>query len=314
MAVLHHLGDIADDLNEIGTEISWVGGGVSNALDSGDSGEELKELAEGDAAFGKVFAVGVDGLAQKGDFFSAEFGEASDFGDDVFGGAGTFASAGGGDDAECAEFIAAVLDGDEGFDFSRAFEVALGDLGDDDAFSFGEVESGLESFALEGFFDKSRDFADLGGTDDEINEGVFLANFFSAKLGHASGDADDDFGSVCFDDIEFSEEGEGFVFGFSADGASVKEDDLSFSPVGGGFKAQFLEIEGHLFAVFFIHLATPGLDKVGASLCLWCGGFCARLKESDVAHFSITGSKWYLGEWIRLSPRWGGVQGRIILV
>lgn len=165
----------------------------------------------------------------------------------------------------------------------------MGDLSDDGTFTLGEVESGLESFALEGFFDESRDFADLGGTDDEINERIFLANFFGSELGHASGDADDDFWSVGFDDIEFTEEGEGFVFGFSADRAGVEKDDLSFSPVSGGFEAKFLEIEGHLFTVFFVHLAAPCLDKVGASLCLWCGWFCARLKESDVAHFSNAG-------------------------
>lgn len=135
----------------------------------------------------------------------------------------------------------------------------------------------MESFALEGFFHESGDFADLGGTDDEINQGVFLANLFGAELGHASGDADDDFGSIGFDEIELTEEGECFVFGLSADGAGVEEDDLGFSPVGGGFEAKFLEVEGHLFAILFIHLAAPGLDKVGASLCLWCGWFCARL-------------------------------------
>lgn len=181
------------------------------------------------------------------------------------------------------------MDGDECFDFAGAFQVSLGDLSDDGTFTLGEVESGLESFALEGFFDESRDFADLGGTDDEINERIFLANFFGSELGHASGDADDDFWSVGFDDIEFTEEGEGFVFGFSADRAGVEKDDLSFSPVSGGFEAKFLEIEGHLFTVFFVHLAAPCLDKVGASLCLWCGWFCARLKESDVAHFSNAG-------------------------
>lgn len=87
MAVLHDLGDITDDFDEIGTEISWVGGGVSDALDAGNSGKELKELAEGDAALGEVFAVGVHGLTEEGDFFGTEFGKSSDFGDDVFGGA-----------------------------------------------------------------------------------------------------------------------------------------------------------------------------------------------------------------------------------
>lgn len=223
-------------------------------------------------------------MTEEGDFFGAEFGESADFGDDMFGGAGAFAASGGGDDAECAEFVATVLDGDKGFEFAVAFEVALGDVGDDGAFAFGEFEAGLESFPLEGFFDESGDFADLGGSDDEIDEGVFLANFFGAELGHATGDADDDFGSVGFDDVEFSEEREGFVFRFSAYGAGVEKDDLGFSPVGGGFEAQLLEVEGHLFAIFFVHLASPCLDKVGASLCLWGGGFCARLKESDVAH------------------------------
>lgn len=89
----------------------------------------------------------------------------------------------------------------------------------------------MESFALEGFFDKSGDLADLGGADDEINKGVFLLDFFGAELSHASGDADDDFGSIFFDDGEFAEEGECFVFGLSADAAGVEEYDLGFAPV-----------------------------------------------------------------------------------
>lgn len=235
MAVLHDLRDVADDFDEIGAEIARVWGGVADALDAGDSGEELEELAEGDAAFGEVFAVGVHGLAEEGDFFGAEFGKSSDFGDDVFGGARSFSTSGCRDDAECTEFVAAVLDGDERFDFSGTFQVSLGDLRDYGTFSLGEVETGLGSFSLEGFFYESGDFTNLGGTDDEINERVFLANLFGAELGHASGDADDDFGSIGFDEIEFTEEGECFVFGLSADGAGVEEDDLGFPPVGGGF-------------------------------------------------------------------------------
>lgn len=79
---------------------------------------------------------------------------------------------------------------------------------------------------MEGFFDKGGDLADLGGSDDEIDEGISLFDFFGSDLGHASGDSDDDFGSVGFDDAEFAEEGESFVFGLFADAARVEENDL----------------------------------------------------------------------------------------
>ena len=71
VTVLHHLGSIFDDLDEVGFEIAGVGGGVADPLEAGDSVEELEEFGEGDAAFGEVFAVTVDGLAEKGDFLSA---------------------------------------------------------------------------------------------------------------------------------------------------------------------------------------------------------------------------------------------------
>ena len=76
----------------------------------------------------------------------------------MFGGAGAFASAGGGDDAEGAKLVASVLDGDVGFELAGALEVALGDVGDDGTFAFGEVEGFSEALGLQSFFDHSGDF------------------------------------------------------------------------------------------------------------------------------------------------------------
>lgn len=85
VAMLHDLGDIADDINQIRLKIAGVGGGVADALDAWDAGEELEKLAEGNLSFGEVFAVAVDGLSEESDFLGSEFGESSRFGDDVFG-------------------------------------------------------------------------------------------------------------------------------------------------------------------------------------------------------------------------------------
>lgn len=117
---------------------------------------------------------------------------------------------------------------------------------------------------MEGFFDEAGDFGDLGGSDDEVDMGVAAADFVGADLGHASGDADDHVGAGVFEGDEFAEEGEGFVFGLFADGAGVEKDDLGGAPVEGFFEAHVFQVEGHLLAVLFVHLAAPGLDEVGA--------------------------------------------------
>lgn len=136
MAVLHDLWDISNDFYEIRAEVTGVGRGVSNTFDSRDSAKELEKLAEGNIAFFEVFAVAIDGLSKEGDFFGSEFGESAHFSDDVLGWAGTFASSSSRYDAECTEFVAAVLDGDVGFCFAFSFEVALRNRGNDIAFSF----------------------------------------------------------------------------------------------------------------------------------------------------------------------------------
>lgn len=158
VAVFHDLRDVADDFDQVGFEIAGVGGGVADALDTGDAAEELEEFGEGDAALGEVFAIRVDRLAKEANFLCAEFGEASGFFDDVFSGAGAFAAPGGGHDAKGTELVAPVLDRNMGFKFSFSFEVALGDFGNDGAFAFGEVKGFSEPFGSEGFFDQAGDF------------------------------------------------------------------------------------------------------------------------------------------------------------
>ncbi len=138
MAVLHNLGNIADYFNKVGTEIARVWGGVADALNARDSADELEELAEGYVAFSEVFAITVDGLSKEGDFLCSKFSESPDFGDYVIGGARPFSSAGCWDDTETTEFVASILDGNIGFEFAGAFEISLGDAGNDFAFSFGK--------------------------------------------------------------------------------------------------------------------------------------------------------------------------------
>lgn len=116
----------------------------------------------------------------------------------------------------------------------------MGDVGDDGAFAFGEVEGFSEALGLEGFFDHAGDFGNLGGADDEVDVGVAAADFVGADLGHASGDANDHVGPGFFEGHHLAEEREGFVFGLFADGAGVEEDDLGGSPIVGSFEAHVL--------------------------------------------------------------------------
>lgn len=129
----------------------------------------------------------------------------------------------------------------------------------------------------------------MGGADDEVDVGVPLADAVGTDLGHASGNADDHVGPGFFEGHEFAQEGEGFVFGLSSNRASVEDDNVGGAPVFGLFEPEVFQIEGHLLAVFFIHLAAPGLNEVSAAH----GFFAATvrlgtgMKESDVTHTGI---------------------------
>ena len=115
---------------------------------------------------------------------------------------------------------------------------------------------------------------------------VAAADFVGADLGHASGDADDHVGPNLFDGNHLAEEGKGFVFGLFSDGAGVEKDDLGGAPIVGFFEPHVLEIEGHLLAVFFVHLAAPGLNEIGSPLGFVAAGdwFGTWSDERDVTH------------------------------
>jgi hypothetical protein len=87
-----------------------------------------------------------------GDFLCAALGESAHFLDDVGGRSAALAPARGRHNAEGAELVAAVLDGHKRLEFRRAVNLAFGDVGDDCAFAFGQVEAHRQPPFLERLF------------------------------------------------------------------------------------------------------------------------------------------------------------------
>ena len=219
--VLHDGRAIADGLHKLLAKVAGVGGGVADALDAGDFGDFPEELSERDIAFEQVFAVAIDGLAEKGDFLRSLVGEFADFFEDFGGRSASLAAPGFWDDAVGAELVAAVLDGDEGFQLSGSAEVAAGDVGDDFAFSFGKFGPLSEAAGLEGFGDEAGEEGKVAGAEDEIDVGISVADFVGAGLGHAAANAEDHIWVVALEGAEFSHEAERFIFGLFANAAGV---------------------------------------------------------------------------------------------
>ena len=91
-------------------EIARVIGDEADAGEAGEVVDFFEHVGEGESFVVILIFVGVDRLAEQGDFPDAVFGELAAFVNDVFDGSGAFAATDVGDDAIAAEVVAAAHD------------------------------------------------------------------------------------------------------------------------------------------------------------------------------------------------------------
>ena len=90
-----------------------IAGVIGDEADAGEAGEVVyffHYVGEGEGLVAILIFVGVDGLAEQGDFFYTVFGELAAFVNDVIDGPRAFAAADVGYDAIAAEVVAAAHD------------------------------------------------------------------------------------------------------------------------------------------------------------------------------------------------------------
>src|ERR1700730_6570605 len=107
-------------------DIAGAAGRVTQAKDAGNLGEATQQGAEWpDMSVRSLAVIGVDVLPDQGDFAHAVVGEPLHVVDDPCDRPRYFGAARVGHDAECAEFIATLLDRHKGRDPARAYRFRL---------------------------------------------------------------------------------------------------------------------------------------------------------------------------------------------
>ncbi len=201
--------------------------------------------------------VGVDVLAQQGDFAHALVGQVGDFHQDVIEGARDLGTPGVGHDAEAAVFAAAFHDGDKGrgpVDAGRGQGVEFFD------FREGNVHLGLAGGATP--VDQFRQAVQGLGTEHHIHIGRAAHDGLAFLAGHAAAHADHQIGILPFQVLHATQVGKDFFLGFFAYRTGVEQDDVGVVRGLGQFHALGgVQHVGHFLGVVFIHLAAEGADE-----------------------------------------------------
>jgi hypothetical protein len=184
MDVVAEGGDGVDDVDDVAGEVAGVRGGKADALNARDFAYGGEEFGEGALAGGIMVAVDV--LAQELDLGEARLGDALGFGEDGGGGAGAFFSAGVGNDAVGAEFVAAFDDGN----VAAVGVGAGGELGVEGLVGLAVVEAGDASLAGFEAGEHVGEIAVAGGAGNDGDVGGLLEDFGAFLLGDAADDGE----------------------------------------------------------------------------------------------------------------------------
>jgi len=112
MEVFAHFGQFGHSVEDAIVEIAGIAGEEAEAPEAWDFVEHFEDVGEADGFVAVGIFVGVDGLAEEGNFLDAVIHQAAGFFQDVFRRAGDFAAADVRDDAIGAVLIAAAHDAD----------------------------------------------------------------------------------------------------------------------------------------------------------------------------------------------------------
>ena len=247
---------VVDDLFAVGngvdhgkSHILGVAGHVPDpfdAVDIVDSGDELGEIR----AVLEVQAIGIDILAEKGDFLVAFSSDLLDFFDNGVDGTAHFTAPDIRHDTVRAELVAAVHDGDPGKEFLEALDRHIMESRQ------GHVGSHIMVGLAAPFPDELDELVDIVRTDDQIDVRRPLEELILPFLGHAARDGNDQIGVLLLQMLEFADFPQRLVFRRFADTTRIDEDDIGCIQIFRIVIAQLLQLTGIMLTVRHIRLTA----------------------------------------------------------
>jgi hypothetical protein len=234
-------------------------GRVADALDAwhfGDVFDQQREVGLFFRAF-HVAAVGIDVLAEQGDFTDAIGRQVSDFGQHIVERARNFAATGIGHDAEGAELRAAFHDRDESrsaLDLRRRHRIELLD------FREGNIDRCLAlRFPVS---NQLRQAVQRLRAEHHINIRCAGNDRFAFLAGDAATDADHQVRIQLLQVADAPEVVENLLLCLLAHRAGVEQDDVGFFRIVGlDYPFGGIEHVGHLVRIVLIHLAPESADE-----------------------------------------------------
>ena len=204
-------------------------------------------------------------MTQERDLLGSVSGERLDLLNDVVGWTGPLPAPRNWDDAIGAELIASVLNGHERLQFLGPTQVPLRDVLHHATLSVGQVDALRKTTGLGRLLDEARQLTEVAGAEHEIDVGGTATDFIGPSLSHAAANAKDHVLLCRAERRELPEERKGLIFRFLSDRAGVKNHHLGFENRASPREAKVFKVQRHLFAVLFVHLASPRLDVIGPS-------------------------------------------------
>ena len=282
MQIGHQDVEIAMGRDQRVVHVARMAGGVAQPLQPGQLGQQISQLAQAHGAALVVRAViGVDVLAEQGDFLDAGLDQPARLGDDLRHGAADLGAARIGHDAEGTELVAPFLHGEErrqpaldGDFLLRRGEmgelVLLGEIGvDHRAFQTGmhvPLRLGARQHVGQ---------AVIGlRPEHHVDHRGAAGDFLALGLRHAAGHPDQHVAAqrpaLVLEFLEPPQLGKHLLAGFFADMAGVEQHQIGLRHVQRRLIAMRRQRIAHAVAVIDVHLAPIGLDEqllgIGAHL------------------------------------------------
>ena len=273
MQMLAEFVQAAEAVDQLIGEILRMGGGEADPCDPLDGIDLTQQLGKGD--FPRILLpVGVDVLTDQGDLPHPRGRKFPHFGENFAARPADLPTAHMGDDAIGAEIVAALHDGDE--------------TGDGVAFAaFGkELQPGLliEKLRLQAALPAGldpphhlRQFVDVMGAENQIDEGQFLQQLFPFLLGHTTTDPDDHPRIALLDRLETAKVAVDLALGLVPHCAGVEQHQVGDLGAVDLMVADLLQQLDDALRIDHIHLAAEGFQIKFLLHIHGSGSFCGQV-------------------------------------
>ncbi len=235
-----------------------MAGGEADALHAGDLVHIVQQQGKvGDFAVVHQAAIGVDVLAQQGDFFHPLLRQAGDFHQHIVQRTRDFFATGIGHHAEGAVFRAAFHDGDKR---RAAFHPRWRQMVEFFDFREGNIHLGAAAVAARA--QHVRQAVQGLRAKHHIDKGRAFDNRLALLTGHATAHANHQIRALQLELAHAAQVGKHFFLGFFAHRTGVEQNDVGvFRGVGADSAFAGPQHIQHFGRVILVHLAAEGFDK-----------------------------------------------------